>query len=110
MSKSKLLPEDAYSLAGIIFSFLDENKRSIDKFSFVWSSSEYPFKEYLWINPMPLTNSKEFSIAFNVKDIVNDKNVKYLRVIFWTYGNKHYKTLTSDLWIRNVKIRLSKSK
>ncbi|WGS64226.1 hypothetical protein [Marinitoga aeolica] len=110
VSKSKVLPENAYSLAGIIFSFLDENKKSIDKFSFVWSSSEYPFKEYVWINPMPLTKSKEFSIAFNVRDIIDNKNVKYLRVTFWTYGNEHYKTLTSDLWIRNIKLSLSKAK
>lgn len=108
-AKSKILPEKTYSIAGIIFSFLDENKENIDKISFVWSSSEYPFKEYFWINPMPMNNSKEFHIAFNVKDIVEKDKVKYLRVIFWTFGSDKYKTLTADLFLRNVSITISKS-
>ncbi|SHE63752.1 hypothetical protein SAMN02745164_00842 [Marinitoga hydrogenitolerans DSM 16785] len=110
VTKSKVLPEKSYSIAGIIFSFLNDKKESVDKISFVWSSSEYPFKEYVWINPMPLKDSKDFHISFNVNDIVNNKNVKYIRVIFWTFGSDKYKTLTADLWIRNVELKLSKAK
>ncbi|GAB6188784.1 hypothetical protein JCM30566_05230 [Marinitoga arctica] len=110
VAKSKILPEETYSLAGVIFLFLDSNKKDIDKISFVWSSSEHPFKEYFWINPIPLNNSKNFHIAFNVKDITENNNVKYLRVVFWTFGSDKYKTLTADLFIRNVEITISKSK
>ncbi|MBM7559617.1 hypothetical protein [Marinitoga litoralis] len=107
-SKSKLLPENVYSTSGIIFSFLNEKMETIDKVAFAWSSSEYPFKEYFWINPMPLNNSREFNISFNVKDITHNEDIKYMRVIFWTFGSHDYETLSADLWIRNVKIKISK--
>lgn len=106
--KSKILPENAYSVSGIIFSFLNEKKESVDKMAFVWSSSEYPFKEHLWINPMPLKDSNDFNLRFNVADIVGEKRIKYIRVIFWVYCSEQYKTLSADLWIRNVKIKVSK--
>ncbi|KAF2956406.1 hypothetical protein [Marinitoga sp. 38H-ov] len=107
-SKSKLLPENVYSASGIIFSFLNENKETIDKLAFAWSSSEYPFKEYFWINPMPLNSSREFNISFNVSDITHNEDVRYIRIIFWTFGSHEYKTLSADLWLRNVKIEISK--
>ncbi|KLO21842.1 hypothetical protein X275_07880 [Marinitoga sp. 1197] len=110
VTKSKVLPEKTYSAAGIIFSFLNKDKKNIDKFSFVWSSSQHPFKEHIWINPMPLTNNSDFHISFNIKDITDNKDVKYIRIIFWTFGSDSYKTLTANLWIRNVKINLSKAK
>ncbi|AEX86183.1 hypothetical protein XO10_08895 [Marinitoga sp. 1135] len=110
VTKGKNLDQKAYSVAGIIFAFLDENKNTLDKIAFVWSSSDYPFKEYLWINPMPLKNSTDFRVKFNVNDLAYKKQIKYLRVIFWTFGSSHSKTLNADLWIRNIRLVVAKEK
>lgn len=105
-SKSLKLSEKKYAISGIIFIFLDKNKDEINRVAYAWGTDAYPFEKHSWIKRLYASIYNPFEISFNIRDFAKDKNVKYLRVLFWTYCSSNDKELSADLWVKNVKIIL----
>ncbi|KLO25142.1 MULTISPECIES: hypothetical protein [unclassified Marinitoga] len=106
-AKSLKLSEKKYALSGIIFIFLDKNKENLSKIAYAWGTNEYPFKKHEWINRLYASIYKPFEKKFRINDLIKDKEAKYLRIVFWTYCSSNEKELSSDLWVKNVKISFS---
>ncbi|GAB6189976.1 hypothetical protein JCM30566_17180 [Marinitoga arctica] len=106
-SKSLNLSEDQYAIAGIIFIFLDDNKKEISRTAYAWSTDAYPFKKHEWINRLYASIYKPFKISLNANNFSKNKKVSYLRVVFWTYCSANDRELSADLWIKNVKLNIS---
>ncbi|SHF07047.1 hypothetical protein SAMN02745164_01717 [Marinitoga hydrogenitolerans DSM 16785] len=103
------LSKEKYAIAGIIFIILDENKKEISRKAYAWGTNAYPFEKHEWINRLYASVYKPFEVDFNISDMTN-KKAKYLRIVFWTFCSSNDKELSADLWVKNVKLKLSYKK